>query len=268
MNILGIALGATLLLSQAIGCGRLRFEQLSAEPSDAVSANVDVTMGEKSYYQTVKDDNPVGYWRLNDTGTTAADEMNQHLGVISGPCANVTRGFLASDADGAMAFDNNCVISLGDSFEFLGQAPYSIEAWVLTENNSISRHIFSRQVRTTSPNVPIEGYALVLDNFALYQERASGGINVQSTLHATTVNAVVHTVTTYDGTQMRLFADGLAAGDAVVTTVGMQSITAETLIGCSVRDSQCFIGTIDEVSIYDYALTDAQIASHYAAGIR
>jgi hypothetical protein len=84
------------------GCGRLWFDPTS-ESIDAVAAeSIDAVAGDLSYYQTVKNDNPVGYWRLNDTGTIAADEMNQHPGVISGKCTHLPRGFLASDAAASM----------------------------------------------------------------------------------------------------------------------------------------------------------------------
>jgi hypothetical protein len=244
-------------LLYGVGCGRLWF--------DPTSQSVDAVAGDLSYYQTVKADNPVGYWRLNDTGTIAADEMNQHPGAISGPCVPVARGFLASDADGAMLFDNNCVISLGDSFEFLGRVPYSIEAWWST-NNGGTGLVFARQAR--NGNGPVDGYGLVVQNLALYQERAVAGINVQSTSSVIDADTMVHVVTTYDGSDLRQYAAGQLLGATVVITSVMQSITAETLIGCSVRNDLCFYGTIDEVSLYDYALTDAQIASHHAAGIR
>jgi hypothetical protein len=244
-----------------IGCGRLWF--------DPTSQSVDAVAGDLSYYQTVKADNPVGYWRLNDTGTIAADEMNQHPGAISGPCVPVARGFLASDADGAMLFDNNCVISLGDNFEFLGRAPYSIEAWFSTTNvSSRTSHIFSREVRASGPDRPIEGYSLVFGNLDLYQERASGDSFVGSSKHATTPKAVVHVIATYDGNFMNMFVDGLPVGIPASATANMHPVAAETLIGCSVLTDLCFIGTIDEVSLYDYALTNAQVASHHAAGIR
>jgi hypothetical protein len=240
-----------------IGCGRLWF--------DPPSQSIDAAAGELSYYQTVKADNPIGYWRLNDTGMIAADEMNQHPGTISGPCVPVARGFLASDTDGAMLFDNNCVISLGDNFEFLGRVPYSIEAWFST-NNVGTGFVFSRQARDA--NHPVDGYGLVAAGLLLYQERAVAGENRGTIEQGISADAVVHVVVTYDGNNLRQYSAGQPAVPPAASTSGMRSIIAETLIGCSMLTVYCFIGTIDEVSLYDYALTDAQIASHHAAGIR
>jgi hypothetical protein len=47
----------------------------------------------------------------------------------------------------------------------------------------------------------------------------------------------------------------------------LQPVISDTMMGCS-TNVNCFTGLADEVAMYDRELTAAQIASHFAAGIR
>ena len=69
---------------------------------------------------------------------------------------------------------------------------------------------------------------------------------------------------TYDGKEQRLYINGVRVGVAVVNrpTTGWLPGNEVTIGG----PGQTMNGLIDEVSIYNRALTDAEIRSHFAAG--
>lgn len=112
--------------------------------------------------------------------------------------------------------------------------------------------------------------------FDLFLNVASGiGISVCSTnvsqtiiLWAPTTLLGVwhHTVATYDGSQVRLYGDGvLRAGPTACPftpnpnrPVGIAHLT---------QGANFAAATFDELALYAYALTPAQVANHYLAGV-
>src|SRR5262249_47540618 len=74
---------------------------------------------------------PVGYWRLGDAGSTAKDEIGANDGTYVGTCVKSVTGGIASDLDTAVGFDGtSCQVMLPDKLAFLGNAAFSLEAWV------------------------------------------------------------------------------------------------------------------------------------------
>jgi hypothetical protein len=247
-----------------LNCGRTNFGVPGADAAAVDGAHYDSTLT-PTYVDTVKRDLPIGYWRLNDVGATAHDEIGQHDGVIASSCSHLPTGAIASDANGAMMFANNCTVNLGNAFRFLGRAPYSIEAWFATGFTGAG-HIFARQARAGGG--PTEGYSLLVASSEVFQERASGtGSNVHSAHAPFAANVLVHAVSTYDGTTMRLYVNGTLVGVPLITNTALQPIISDAVMGCS-ANVNCFTGLIDEVALYDRELTSAQVASHFAAGIR
>ena len=75
---------------------------------------------------------------------------------------------------------------------------------------------------------------------------------------AITANTFTHLATTYDGSAVRLFVNGTqvastAATGSIATSTNQLQIGGDNIYG------QYFAGTIDEVRIYNTALTQAQI---------
>ncbi|HEX7700179.1 MAG TPA: hypothetical protein VF403_05645 [Kofleriaceae bacterium] len=58
-----------------------------------------------SYEQAVIADHPIAYWRLDDTGTIAHDELGMHDGNFSSGVTTGVAGALVDDPDRATSFD-------------------------------------------------------------------------------------------------------------------------------------------------------------------
>lgn len=76
-----------------------------------------------------------------------------------------------------------------------------------------------------------------------------------------------HIVGTFDGTTQRIYVDGVQVASAAhAGTLGATSGVTFKIALIDSDTSTRFVGTIDEVAIYESALSAARIASHFAAG--
>ncbi len=76
-----------------------------------------------------------------------------------------------------------------------------------------------------------------------------------------------HGVTTFDGTYVRFYLDGRLVGTSGTVTAGVTThFTENNKIGSYLGSSSYFTGQIDEVSIYNYALTATQVKTLYNGG--
>ncbi|MDB5267267.1 MAG: C-terminal target protein [Hymenobacter sp.] len=156
----------------------------------------------------------------------------------------------------ALAFDGNddyVAVSAAPKLDNLGKGSLTLESWVYTTNlpgvNSIIR-------KGGDYNL------VLLQGGLLYAEVWPGGMGTPARPYATATAAIpqnrwTHVAATWDGTALRLYVNGVAAlltqgSSPVATSEGLQ-------IGRSAVFSQPFAGRIDEVRIYNAALTAAQV---------
>jgi hypothetical protein len=250
------------LLACLAGCGRLGF-------SNGGDASVRTDLPPLTYRDAVIADAPLGYWRLADTGVVAHDEMGQFDGSIIGTCTT-TPGALAGDSNAALMFDGtSCMIALGDHFSFAGNAPYSIEAWYTSvAGGDAFRHLFTREQRNDGP---LDGYALALDDnggatTGVFAERvvASAGT---STMRVEPAAGFSHAVAVYDGAELSLFVNGVAVS-IVADIRPMSEFASPAFIGAApdLPRNNLYHGVLDEVAIYDHALSAARITLHFELG--
>ncbi|MBT9560903.1 MAG: VWA domain-containing protein [Myxococcales bacterium] len=79
-----------------------------------------------------------------------------------------------------------------------------------------------------------------------------------------------HIVAVWDGTQVRILVNGVSAGSYPLAGT-VAPVAGLPMLGCEPGANACvgswFQGAMDEVVIYDYALTDAEIAALITAGV-
>jgi hypothetical protein len=81
------------------------------------------------------------------------------------------------------------------------------------------------------------------------------------------VNTWTHLAATYDGATLRVFVNGVQAGAAAMAGTLVKSADALS-IGGSLVWGEYFEGLIDEVRIYNRALTAAEIRTDMARAVR
>ncbi len=239
---------------------------------------------------------PQLWWRLADTGTTAADSGSTGAtGTFQG---GVTRG-----APGAIT--GNAGVTLNGSTGYVAStrtiaAPtaFSESAWFRTTSTN-GGNILSQTDASTGAGGTTDR-VISMDNngglvFALKAPPTAPPLFGPSTINFRNQGAIWndgrwhHVVGTYDGTRASLYVDGNLQGsvagtsfDPTATAVGMptsflragyadlsqmQVVFGLNYYNRTTPASEHFAGSIDEVAAFSRALTAAQVRSMYAAGV-
>jgi hypothetical protein len=232
------------LAALAAGCS-------STEPDDG-----------SAYVQRVLADAPIAYWRLEeDFGTVAYDAsgfdrngvflLNPGLGGEVGPGLGGGIHLVPQTA--------------GDGME-LAHAPWmnvpaaTLELWVRPDAvvyQRDSRLLFSKG-NAWGVQVETDGHPAFAFPFGGPIVRAGSPL---------AIGRAYHIVGTYDAQGMRLYVDGALAGERPTGGVPLRTSGEALQIGRGLTGGRFdFDGTIDEVAIYDRALTPERIRAHHEAG--
>jgi glucose/arabinose dehydrogenase len=223
-----------------------------------LSANAD-------YRAAVLGDGPIGYWRLGETsGTTAADETGTAPGTyVNAPALGVP-GALTGNSNTAASFDGSSqYVDMTNSAPLNVSSAVSVEAWVKPTTMPGAGNSATIAMKASDPPY---GYWLQLTD----TDRAKFGLGIGGVNHPLSAGGVVapgswyHIVGTYDGSVQRLYVNGaLVASQPLSGTV--DAVAGDFRIGTT-RASEFFNGAIDEVAVFNKALTPAQVQAHYEAG--
>ncbi len=225
-----------------------------------------------TYEDEVKNSNPIAYWRLSDPdpSDTAKDEigappLGDHWGTYQGPVTlGQSPGLNDSDINATPArFDGDGFVDVphADAFEML---TFTVEALIHPDSVGSGGGVI---VRNMSPGVG--GWQLGIippsstDNPAIdgsFEALVSDGAGAGGPLfefELAKLGTAWHVAMTFDGTELRLYVDGAQANHI--------SMSYAPNMGEPLRIGTDFHGAIQEVAVYDTALTAEQIAAHYIA---
>ena len=224
---------------------------------------------ELSYRDVVLEDAPLGYWRLGEPPMSAMG-MNEIAQGVPGAYVDSVElgvpGALAGDSNTAAGFDGmTASFELGDIFDFVGMAAFSLEAWIRpTSYSGDYQGVFSKEMYDVDGR---EGYLLtVRGGEFIAVERWRDGVQTWVGVPSPPTGSFVHVVATFDGTTMCIYLD-VSMSSCVTSDVILADTSAPLLIGHRGAPSETFAGVIDEIAIYDHALSSARINAHYAAGV-
>ncbi len=216
------------------------------------------------YPSAVLADSPVAYWRLGEaSGVTAADEVGSNVGTYQNtPTLGVT-GALLGDSNTAVRLDGATeYISVADNATIdQGNGPLSWELWVklgalVVGSGTGARLMIKGDGAPTLQIADADGSVLWYANGVDLAVHSSVAINDTTTWH--------HIVGTKNGTTWKLYIDG---DDATVTdgTPSTSSTASALEFGRHSSGVQQLNGSLDEIAIYNVALTAGQVAAHYSA---
>lgn len=215
------------------------------------------------YALAVLADHPIAYWRLDDVpgSTTAVDSMHLVDGKYNGNCVLGEAGALSTDA--AVRFDGStCWVTLDDvpQLRFPDNNPFTIEAWVSAEGGAgMYQHVFTRETRNAAP---INGYALLVVGSQTGQ--AERAVDMQNAYVQTLIAPTFeHLAAVYDGMYVYVYVDAVGAG--VTAQLPMSIVATPEFIGAAAASSNQFQGVLDEIAVYDHALTQTQLQNHFMA---
>lgn len=214
------------------------------------------------------------YWRLNEApGATAASDA---MGVANGTYVNGVGqgalGGLPSQTDAGATFDGvDDRVQMGDVYDFAGRVPFSVEAWV--RRTSVNETAWRKIVAKDTGTGAREGWGLAITSSSygpapqrFFLERFAAGVsNVVIGTTASVAGTWYHVVGTYDGSTMRIYLNGALEASAPSTTSMGDSTTPLRISGLGAGDAELLPGMVDEVAVYDRALSAAQVLEHYTA---
>ncbi len=159
----------------------------------------------------------------------------------------------------------NDFVDFGDNHDFTGS--FSLEAWVLQQATPASESTIMSKADAKSGNR--RGYQLIINssnqpNLTWYDASGTAVINITSP-HAISNNKWYHIAATYDGSDARLYIDGLEVATASTVTAPLDG-SEKFMVGAMydsdvacVGAAKYFDGYIDEVRVWDVALSQTQL---------
>jgi len=216
----------------------------------AVSATANVTIEDANVSSSA-------YWKLDEgVGTTAADFVGDSDGTVVG--ATWAAGVNGSSLD----FDpvDNAYVGIDTNtpaLDITGTA-ISLEAWIYPRNGDVTQRVISK--RTDAPGDEV--YAMIIDDYRLVFKL--DGVDMISS-HIIRLNDWVHVVMVYDGADKRIYVNGvLDLAAPQLKTDAIDSSLRPVQLGRIEDDTGFFDGQMDEVQVYDRALSAAEVAAQYA----
>jgi hypothetical protein len=216
----------------------------------------------------------VSYWQLNETsGTTATDSKGTNNGTYTGGYTLGSTGLTTASSTTplgtAVTFNGTTAyITVPNSTSLAITSNVSAEAWVKFTSFSGSSYNIVEKAFTSNTN-PYVNYSLTTDGSN--SGKFSFGIAVGTTFYNALSNTIpttgqwYHVVGTYDGTNIRIYVNGLLDGILPVTG-SIRNDSQVLTIGAYHRGTsfgQFFPGLIDEVAVYNVALSSTQVLANY-----
>ncbi len=228
-----------------------------------------ITIGLFVAAAVVAQDYPTGlvsYWKLDDgSGIIASDSVGSNDGtLINGPIW--TSGIVS----GALSFDRtDDYVRLPDVFPS-GNSPRTIEAWFKLDGLGgayTMQTIAGWGTLSTGRMSYLDVYENIngVGSHGIFFFGARSDYDLRGTSELS-ADTWYHAVVTYDGSSLKLYLNGnLENSKNVNLKTGNDFSSIGKTQQTSVLDG--FNGTIDEVAIYNRALTTEEIQQHYQNGL-
>ena len=193
------------------------------------------------------------------SGSTVADSSGKgNVGSISGPVWSGAGRF-----GSALSFDGvNDWVSVPDASSLDLTTGMTLEAWVRPSALGSWRTLVFKE---RSGGIVYGLYADQAGGRPLGEMFIGSDRSVTGTA-ALPLNAWTHLATTYDGSQLRLYVNGALASSTAVTGAMAASTGVLHLGGNSVW-GEWFAGLIDEVRVYDRALSGSEVQQDMATAV-
>lgn len=237
-------------------------------------ALIGVSNARADYQSTVLSDTPLAYYPLNlavDTGLTATDlSGNNNPGYYT----NIFSGF--NNAVGPSPYITNAInfdglsefVDLGNGsnpqlLNFSG--PITLEAWVQPANPS--QNLGDILAKGYDPSTNDSEIALRLNGGRYESVTYNDTRGTQGAVGGVPTNTWQYVVGTFDGTNWRMYVNGLQVGQNG-DTIGALNFPAPWRIGSgsAAGANRLFAGNITQVALYNHGLTSAQVVTHYVMG--
>jgi hypothetical protein len=228
--------------------------------------------------------NMVGYWKLDnftagkpvldsstgkqnngtlkDQYTTDADPKT--VAIISTAEGKIGNSFSFDGVNDYIEIPDSSSLNFGDGIK---DSPFSISAWIKTDDNTKYQHIVSKYLDTNNQyNLSL----LSTKNLAFAIQNGSNYLGINTTTNFLQANQWYYVVATYDGNSktsgLNLYVNGIKQTNITLSGnqpyIAMKPTTEPVRIGTANVGgvlSNFFVGKIDDVAIYNKALTEKEV---------
>jgi hypothetical protein len=223
------------------------------------------------YSSAVVSNSPLAYYRLDQSGGTVASDSsgNSATGTYAG---TVTYGVSGTTGDGdtAVSLPGASTSYISSPNLTVGSA-FTLEGWVNPANFVATGQIGEVLLAPSTSASSVFGYIPAVVGGALASKFIvrMGGATTFATTHTYASGQWYYVVYTWDGTTQSIYVNGVldTSGSATATSAA-PFWGGQTYVGVDAANSTNpgpLQGSVDDVAIYNGALTAAQIQSHYAA---
>ena len=235
----------------------------------STSAVVTVAGAAASYPAQVRADFPMFQWRLDETSGPALDASGN--GFTGNYLGSITRGVPGAVTGSGAAQFNGSNGFVTAATRIPGQQTFSAEAWFRTTTRRGGKIIgFGNSQSGTSGNYDRHVYMTDAGRliFGVFAGSYPGSIRSIQSAGVYNDGNWHHVVGTLGPAGMVLYVDGAAVGTDPTTLAsfynGYWRVGGDNLNSWPSRPTSSFFsGVIDEVAVYDYALTPTQVAKRF-----
>lgn len=220
------------------------------------------------YRQTVLQDGPIAYWRLGElSGTSIVDQQALASGTIGGSYTLGRAGAIAASNSASINFfGGGGSVSLPNVAALnLNASDCSFEAWIQTTLASLA-HIVGGY--TTPSNF---GYGFAVGALGTghvsYWSGGNNGGNWYESASAVNDGTWKHVVVTVTASTTTIFINGAQDTSKSDDLRPTNYAGTRTLASRSDGLSYVWAGSLQDVAIYNFALSAARVKAHYQAGI-
>ncbi len=200
----------------------------------------------------------IAHWKFDEnSGLKAVESINGFDGVLE----NSPEWEASGKIDGALYFDNvNAQVVVPHSDLLSPEKALTISAWVYNDAASLvdSYRIISKESFGSNNN-----YFLAMQSNSLFFGIGSSFFSPSATL---STNQWYHIVATFDDDEdeVRMYIDGVEVLSEA-TNASLTPNTDDLYIGSNWEEYKWWEGLIDDVRLYEVALTSAEIADIYSS---
>ena len=240
----------------------------SADAPDDVAPDAPTTIADV-YAAAVLSDGPAMYLRLDDSGgsvavdSAAGGSIRAYFGSVKYGVPGAFPGSSAISLDGGSGG-----INAGPQFDFDGVKPFTLEAWHRsTKTDATYRFIFSKDVLDSMNRRQEYGVFLQTPDGFAFERYVDNTSTAAGTTDPAPGSGFHHVVATYDGAVGFFWIDGNVAGTLNDVRSAATKGTA-LYVGAHDPTYGTLYGDLDDVAVYEKALSSDRILAHYHAAGR